>query len=93
MQSEGTVTIHQHLRHLLQGRRSGQRNKAVERQEAGIAERSRLAGFGTVQKGDAMAGALQGAGGGGADDAGANDDDGVAHGLTLARPLRAEMRD
>ena len=78
MDGERTVPVHQHLRHLLQGGRPGQRDQAVDRQEAGIAEGGRIAGLGAVEQGDLVAGALQGAGGGGAHDAGADDDDRAA---------------
>ena len=80
MQRERPVPVHQHLRHLLQGGRPRQRDQAVDGQEAGIAEGGRVAGLGAVEQRHLVAVALQGAGRGGADDSGADDDDGVALG-------------
>ena len=94
MEGERTVAVHQHLRQVLQRRRPRQRDQAVERQKARIAEGGRPAGLGAVEEGDGVAVALQGAGGGGADDAGADDDNGIliAHGARLARPVREPRR-
>ena len=80
MDRERPVPVHQHLRHLLQGGRPRQRDQAVDGQEPGIAEGRRVARLGAVEKGHLVAVALQGAGSGGADDSGADDDDGVALG-------------
>ena len=49
----------------------------VDGDEARIAVGGGAAGLGAVEQGDGVALALQGAGGRGADDAGANDDDGI----------------
>ena len=90
MQRERPGAVGQHPGQALERRGPGQRDQAVEREKARIAEGGCPPGLGAVEKGDAMAGALQGAGGCGADDAGANDDNGIliAHGPTLARLAR-----
>ena len=77
MHGERAVAVHQHLRHALQGRRPRQRQHVVDGDEAGIAVGGRPAGLGAVEQGDGVPGALQGPGGGGPDDAGADDDDGI----------------
>ena len=93
MDGERAVAVHQHLRHALQGRRPGERQHVVDGDEARIAVGGRPAGLGAVEQGDGMAGALQGAGGRGADDAGADDDDGwIVHAATLARRVKTQAR-
>ena len=77
MHGQRPVAVHQHLRHALQRRRPGERQDMVDGDEAGIAVGGGLAGLGAVDQGDGMARSLQGPGSGGADDAGADDDDGI----------------
>ncbi len=76
MQRERPVAVHQHLRHAFEGRWPGERQDVVDGDEAGIAVGGRAARLVAVDQRDDVAGALQGAGGGGADDSGANDDHG-----------------
>ncbi len=93
MDRERPVAVHQHLRHALQGRRPGQRQHVVDGDEACIAIGSGPAGLGAVEQGYGVAGALQGARGRRAHNAGPDDDDGlIAHEATLARPAKAPGR-
>ena len=93
MDGERAVAIHQHLGHALQGRGPGQRQHVVDGDEARIAVGGGPAGLGAVEQRDGVAGPLQGAGGRRADDAGADDDDGlIAHEATLARPMKTPGR-